>query len=428
MKKIIKKLIPKFLISFYHFLLALVGALFYRFPSKKLTVIGVTGTKGKSTVVNLIAYILNKLGQKTGFTSTVNWSEGTKIYPNETKMTMPGRFLLQKRLFEMVKNRCNYAVIEVSSEGIKQFRHLGIDFKVAVFTNLFKEHIEAHGSFEKYKEAKGKLFKKLGKKGISVVNLDDKTSEYFLKFPARIKIGYGTKEIEKEVKNKLSNFFIAKNISVDRNGTEFDLELSKERKTYHIKSKLIGSFNVLNILAAFSTVFTLGFPAEEIKKAIEKFEGVPGRFEIIKKDFPVIIDYAHEPRSLEEILKTIKEVFRPNKLILVFGAPGGGRDKSKRPIMGEIAEKYADLIILTTDDPYDENPAQIIKDIKQGIRKLIYEEILDRKEAIKRAINLAQEGDVVLIAGKGGETKMAIGEKLIPWSDKEIVKEVLYGS
>jgi UDP-N-acetylmuramoyl-L-alanyl-D-glutamate--2,6-diaminopimelate ligase len=396
MKDLLKKFTPSFLISWYHFLLAFLGAIIYRFPSQKIFVVSVTGTKGKSTVVNLAGKILEEAGFKTGWVTSLTLKIGKKEWLNPYHMTMPGRFLIQKFLREMVDNKCHYALIEVTSEGILQYRHRFIDFKAAVFTNLAPEHIEAHGSFEKYREAKGKLFALA--KDIHIINLDDENSDYFLKFPAKKKYTYGLNRGD-----------------VNRQNTKF-------------KINLLGDFNIYNALAAICIGLSQGVDLEICKKALEKVKGIPGRMEIIDEgqDFTVIVDLAHTPDSFEKVFKLVNDLPH-NKIISVFGSAGGGRDRWKRPELGKIAAEYSDQIVLTNEDPYEEDPLVILNQIESGIKnsQAPIIKILDRREAIRKAFQSAQKNDIVLVLGKGTEQTMVIGSKKIPWDDREVAREEL---
>lgn len=441
MKKFIQKFTPPFLLRWYHFFLAYLGAVFYGFPSKKMVVIGMTGTKGKTTTCNLIAQILNYCGYKTGMASTVNFRIGDKEWTNETKQTMLGRFQLQKLLRRMTDAGCEYAVIETSSEGIMQHRHKFIDYSIAVFTNLSPEHIERHGSFEKYRVEKLKLFETVAKKenGIGIYNLDDENVEYFLQVPVKNKYGYWQNfKIHptpilllvrggrgRGCSEEIHKFQIT-NIKTYHDKTEFDLNKN------HFEMPLIGEFNVYNAAAAICVVLSQNVPIEKIKEALMKVKPVSGRMEVINagQNFTAIVDYSYEPRGLESALQAIK-IFNPKRIIVLTGSAGGGRDKWRRPVMGEIADKYADIVIITTDDPYDEEPEKIIDEVLAGAvknpKRKIGENIfriIDRREAIKKAIELAQEGDAILFAGKGGERWMNLANgKKIPWDEAEIVKK-----
>jgi UDP-N-acetylmuramoyl-L-alanyl-D-glutamate--2,6-diaminopimelate ligase len=421
MKEFIKKFTPPFLIDFYHFSLAFLGAIIYQFPSRKLKVIGVTGTKGKSTVVNLIGRILEEAGYKVGWISSLSFKVGNKEWLNPYHLTMPGRFLLQKTLRQMVKENCQYAILEVTSEGILQYRHKFIDFQIAVFTNLAPEHIERHGSFEKYRAAKGKLFKTVKK--THILNLDDKNIEYFLKLPANEKYGYGIKSQESEIRG--TKVIKADEVKITKNGSSFLIQ------NFLFQIPLLGEFNIYNSLAAISTGLSQSISLKTCKTALEKVKSIPGRMELIKEgqNFTVIVDLAHTPNSFEEVFKTIKSLPH-KKIISIFGSAGGGRDKWKRPVLGKIAAQYSDFLILCNEDPYDENPLAILEAIEKGVRetgfpKENYLKIEDRRTAIKKGLEIAKEGDIVFVLGKGTEQIMIIGSQSIPWDDRRVVKEEL---
>ena len=439
-----KYLIPKRLYQsiqpIYHFSLSYLSAFFYGFPSEKMTIIGVTGTKGKTTTCNLIAHMFNYAGFKTGMATTVNFRIGNKEWKNETKQTMLGRFQLQKLLYQMQKEECKYAVVETSSEGILQYRHKFIDYDAAVFTNLSPEHIERHGNFENYRAAKIKLFEKVAHKktGIGIYNLDDENVEFFLEPKLWQKYGYTTKSKVNGEKLKINNILKISKIKLSANKTEFTANKEK------FELPFIGKFNVYNAAAAICAAWSQNISKEKIRKALKEAKAPNGRMEIIyakaltnrhiridkKNDFTIIIDYAHEPASLEAVYKTINEAQiakRKSKLICLLGAQGGGRDKWKRPRMGKIAEKYCEKIILTNEDPYDENPLDIINNIESGFSRIqnLYK-IIDRLEAIKKAIYLAKKGDVVILTGKGGESWMCVeNNQKIPWDEGKIIEEIL---
>ena len=432
MKSLIKKLIPKSVLRVYHQTMAYAADFYYGHPSGQMIVIGVTGTKGKSSTCFLIAKILEEAGYKVGLTSTAMFKIGEREWLNPYKMTMLGRFGLQKFLRQMVKAGCQYAIIETSSEGILQSRHIGIDYDVAVFTNLAPEHIEAHGSFEKYREAKGELFKKIknvecrmknidGKliSKVIIVNGDDDNAGYFLQFSADEKTTYG---LENNT-NKLQ----ATSYKLQEDGIDFEVG------GIQFHTSLVGKFNLYNTLAAITVAQSQGVDLETCKRALEKVLTIPGRMEFIDEgqSFKVIVDYAHNSSSFEALYEAIKQISH-NRVIHVFGGIGGGRDKGKRLEMGKIAAGYADIVIVTTDDPYTEDPQEISRQVISGI--VDYElrikegalfDIIDRKVAIQKAIELAQPDDMILVTGKGCEQKMAIGGKMIPWDDREVVREIL---
>lgn len=438
----IKKLIPKSVFNFfapaYHAGLAYLGALLYGFPSRSLKVIGVTGTKGKSTTVFLISKILENVlrdvqGKPVGVAAI--GSLGFKIkereWPNTLKMTMPGRLKLQKFLYEAKKAGCEFVVLEVTSEGIKQKRHLGIKFDCAVFTNIHKEHIESHGSFENYQKTKEELFRLTP--NMHIINADDQLVGDFGKYSSKKKMFFGLK----------SGDIRAENIKSDDDGVMFEVYGT------HFTTHLAGDFNVYNCLAALAVAAMYGIDLPSAKPVLENIKSISGRMEFIQRSpFNVVIDYAHTPDSLEAVYQSLSGQTRNssddnnvganthvNKLICVFGAAGGGRDKWKRPEFGEIAEKYCDEIILTNEDPYDENPEKIIEDIFSGFSSGLklssskVHKVMERREAIKKALADAQEGDTVIITGKGSEISMALaGGKKIPWSDKKITVELLQKS
>jgi UDP-N-acetylmuramoyl-L-alanyl-D-glutamate--2,6-diaminopimelate ligase len=422
MKKLLKKIIPKKLLAFYHLSLAKMAAVVYGHPSDKMIVVGVTGTKGKSTTSILIGKMLMAAGHKVGWTGTATFRVADREWLNDKKMTMLGRFALQKLLAEMVKAGCEYAVVETSSEGIAQFRSAGINYDAAILTNLSPEHLEAHGGFENYKNAKLKLFKNLaaspqktinGKKisKLIAVNADCTYAEEFMAPKADAKIGFrpsDASEIKKE--NGVTSF-----------------------KLFHeeFKTKLLGEFNLENIIAAASVCRSLGVPLSAIRSAVWETETLPGRMEfVLTEPFKVVVDYAHEPASTEKLYEGVREL-KPFRVIQVFGGTGGGRDKSRRAVMGEMAARFCDIVVVTTDDPYDEDPAAIAESVAKGAEnngktrgKDLFIEA-DRKKAIALAVSLARPGDVILVTGKGSEQKMAIGDKLIPWDDRNICREVL---
>jgi len=381
MKRIIKKIIPIFLLSFYHYTLSFIGALLYGFPSSKITVIGVTGTSGKSTVVELTSAIFKEAGLKTASISSIRFTINEKEYKNKLKMTMPGRMKIQRFLRKALKSGCKYVIMEVTSEGIKQYRHKFINFNTAVFTNLSPEHIESHGSFEKYKEAKLRLFRHV--KNTHIINIDDENANSFMKIMANKKIEYGIKDA-----NLLPEHF-----------------------------NLLAKFNLYNGIVATKIAMSQGVSLDVCQKALSKTEGMPGRMEIVNKEPLVIVDYAHTPTQLEKVYQALKD----KRMICVLGSCGGGRDKWKRPVMGKIAEQYCDKVIITNEDPYDEDPMEIID---QVVGKTNAEKIIDRKEAIKKALSLANNNDVVIITGKGSEPWMCVANnKKIPWDDREIIRE-----
>ncbi len=402
MLNLLRKIIPRPLLQFYHYFLAKFSALVFCYPSNKLVVIGVTGTNGKSSTVQFIAQLLVGLGEKVGYTTTAGFSINGRMIENRLKMTMPGRFLLQKLLRQMVQEGCGYAIVETSSQGVEQFRHLGINYDVGVFTNLTPEHIEAHGSFENYKAAKGKFFAHLGRskrktiagrviEKISVINADDAHADYFSSFEVDRKINFSFK------------------------APSFDLALIS----------LPSEFEKKNVLAAVTVVESLGFSLAEILKVVPRLKPIAGRFEPVDQGqpFQVIVDYAYEPYALQALFDSVRTT---GKIIGVHGSAGGGRDVARRYQIGKLAAQHEAIVIVTNEDPYDEDPRAIIEEVARGAAeagKKIGENLFlidDRQAAIEQAINLAESGDVVLLTGKGSEPVMAVaGGQKIPWSDRQ---------
>jgi len=420
----VKKIIPKSVFDFfqpvYHYLLALTGAIIYRFPSRKLLVIGVTGTKGKSTTAEIVNAIFEASEQKTALQNTLRFKVGDEEKRNLFKMSMPGRFFMQKFLRDAVNAGCSVAILELTSEGAKQYRHKFIDLDALIFTNLAPEHIESHGSYENYVKAKLSIARELEKneKGIVVVNTDDKEAEKFLALNIKTKIPYSLKD--------------AFNIESSDKGNSFQIE-----KTV-IHMKLGGMFNISNALGAIACAKHFKIGDEVIKKGIESLDVVRGRMEKINagQDFDVVIDYAHTPDSL----KAIYEAYKNHKTICILGNTGGGRDTWKRPEMGKIADKYCDQIILTNEDPYDEDPMKILEEMRVGTKKKPVEIIMDRRKAIASAITKAshfaspdgrasrddQDKVAVLITGKGTDPYiMGPNGSKQEWDDATVVREEL---
>ncbi len=410
--------------KFFHFLLAVLAYWFYGRPARKLIVVGVTGTKGKSTTSRLIASVLEAGGNKVGLLTTVEFQIGDKRWLNDKKMTMLGRGKIQSLLKQMVEAGCKYAVVETSSEGILQYRHIGLNYNTAVFTNLGTEHSERHGGFENLKRDKAKIFKKA--KTI-VANIDDKNADYYLNFPAKEKWGYSKNELRS--KNDELRILTARDITSDNNGTRFFIHNSL------FILHLLGEFNVYNALAAIAVGRAQKIPDEKIAAGLASVKLVEGRMEMVdvKQDFKVIVDYAHEPMSLTELFQSLRHIIpEGKKVISVVGSDGGGRDKGKREAMGEVAGRLCDFVIITDVNCYDEDPKVIAEMLAVGARKAGKKDnvdlfvIIDRREAIAKAVSLAGTGDAVAITAKGTEPYMAMaGGKRIPWDDRRVAREIL---
>ena len=419
MISLIKKIIPKPIFAFfqpiYHFILALLGAILYRFPTRKLSVVAVTGTKGKSTTTELVSAILETAGYKTALQNTLRFKIGDKEKRNLFKMSMPGRFFMQKFLRDAVDAGCSHVVLEITSEGAKQFRHKFIYPDALIFTNLAPEHIESHGSFNNYLKAKLSIAEELENRegAVMIANIDDKEAEKFLALNIKNKIPYSLNDaIAVKASEKCSSFQIGKLV---------------------IHSKLPGIFNISNMLGAIAYAKFAGIREEDIKNGLEQINFIRGRMEKIENEcgFEMVVDYAHTPDSL----KAVYETYNSHKKICILGNTGGGRDRWKRGEMGKIADKYCDQIILTNEDPYDEDPRTILEEIKKGVTKKPCQIIMDRREAISSAIkdakNLVEtQGNkykiAVLLTGKGTDPYiMEAGGKKTPWDDATVVREEL---
>ncbi|MEK9186184.1 MAG: UDP-N-acetylmuramyl-tripeptide synthetase [Patescibacteria group bacterium] len=421
-----------FLKGIYHYLLAWAGNVIYGLPSKKLFVIGVTGTKGKTTTVELINAVLEGAGKRTAIISSLRFKIGDKSLKNTTGMTMPGRFMIQRLLHRAVSAGCEYAIVEVTSQGVLQHRHRFIEWNTAILLNLQPEHIEAHGSFEKYRRAKVDFFSYVAKASrkpekFFFINEEDKSKSYF-----------ADAVLPNEPRYFSRSHFIKERLGHGK---------------ISIGDWLENNFNLENAAAATAIAESLGIDWPAIKKSLQNFKGVPGRLETIQQEpFKVVIDYAHTPDSLERVYQVLTErksksaarsahlsdrqgsVRKSPRLICVLGAAGGGRDKWKRVAMGKIAAENCDVVVLTDEDPYDEDPALILNQIESGFKHALNSrfrmsgqfKILDRKEAIKKSLEIARAGDTVVITGKGSESWMYVaGGKKIPWCERCAVKELL---
>ena len=409
----IKQLVPQSLKNLYHFGLAFLANVFYGFPSHKIKVIGVTGTNGKTTTVQMITKVLEEGGYKVAMASTINFKIGAKQWVNATKYTTLSPFAVQKFIRQAVKEGCAYLVLETSSHALDQFRVWGIAYDTAVITNVTREHLDYHGTMEKYRLAKAKLFQKAK---TAIVNADMEKPEEFLQFSNEKKITYG-------VRNKAD--IKAENVELGISGSTFNVQLA----TFSLV--LPGMFNVENALAAICVGICEDIPLQTTVRALEKITGIPGRMETVEneKGLNIIVDYAVTPDSLEKLyglLGGAKEAGA--KTIAVFGSCGD-RDRGKRPLMGEIVSRHADYVIVTNEDPYYEDPQQIIDEVAGGVKNKKEGEdfwkIPDRREAIAKALSLAQEGDLVVVTGKGAEETMAIADQRIPWNDRKVIEREL---
>lgn len=433
-KYIIPNLLLKVVRPYYHGVLAFLASFYYRRPLRELIVIGVTGTAGKSTTAQMLARIFNQSKKKCGFITTISFFDGETEYINKHGLSMPGGWLLHRQLKQMADKDCQYAVIECTSEGLAQNRHLGIGFGMAAFTNISPAHIEAHGGFDAYRKAKGKLFKSLVKsppfakasvgkhkslaKPAIIVNLDDEQAGYFLGFKAERKIGASFESKTDRVCDQIYQAHRTEQ-GFELNGVKFEV-------------KLIGKFNHYNALLATVAANGLGVSLEDCARVLSSFTKIRGRMEPVENNrrISVFVDYGCEPASIAAALKAAITLSH-NRIIHVFGSTGGHRDKQKRFEFGKISARYSDEIIITNDDVYDSDPEEIVKDIESGIRNQElwrgnYQIILDRRAAIRKALGVAQAGDIVLITGKGSEQFLVLPEnKRIEWDEVSVVEEEL---
>ncbi|GMB08555.1 UDP-N-acetylmuramoylalanyl-D-glutamate--2,6-diaminopimelate ligase [Thermolongibacillus altinsuensis] len=398
--------------------MAVLADAFYGQPTHRLHLIGVTGTNGKTTTTHIIERIFRNAHKKTGLIGTINIKIGDETY--DVKNTTPESLILQKTFKKMVDEQVDVAVMEVSSHALHMGRVHGCDFDVAVFTNLTQDHLDYHQTMDHYRWSKGLLFAQLGNRfnherpKFAVLNEDDPASSEYKKSTAATIITYGIDQ---------KSDIMAKNIQMTTSGTTFDLVTPID--TVRVRTKLIGKFSVYNILAAVAACLVSRIPLTTIVETIEQIEGVPGRFEVVDEgqNFTVIVDYAHTPDSLENVLKTIRQ-FAERRVFVVVGC-GGDRDRTKRPLMGQIAAQYGDVPIFTSDNPRSEDPLAILKEMEAGVSGKNVLSIVDRKEAITYAIDHAQEGDVVLIAGKGHETYQIIGDQVLHFDDRLVAREAI---
>ncbi len=420
----LRALVPEPILSLYHRLLSWFAAVWYRHPSEELIVIGVTGTTGKTTTCYLIAKALEASGYQTGCTTTALFKIGEREWLNATKMTMLGRFQLQKLLREMVTAGCRYAVVETSSQGIVQHRHAAINYDVVVFTNLTPEHIEAHGGFEKYKAAKITLFtytasclrktidgERIAK--ISVLNADDQYARDFA------------------VPGFDQTFFFELSAALD-------LEIGSGKTHFFVDNipftlRLPGAVNIQNALAAITVCKSLKMYLPAVSEKLFSITNMPGRYEWINggQSWKVLVDYAHEPEAMTRLYEAMKAVPH-QKIIHVIGSAGGGRDVARRPVLGRLAGENADVVIVTNEDPYDDDPRTIIDQVAEGVRQAGKKDgeslliIEDRKQAISEAMRRAQPGDLVLLTGKGSEQAICLANgKKMRWDEREVAREAI---
>ncbi|API93795.1 MULTISPECIES: UDP-N-acetylmuramoyl-L-alanyl-D-glutamate--2,6-diaminopimelate ligase [unclassified Virgibacillus] len=399
--------------------LSILAVKYYDNPTGKFSLIGVTGTNGKTTVTYLLEAIFKLAKQKTGVIGTLHMKIDDETYP--VINTTPDALSLQQTFDKMAKQHIEQAIMEVSSHALVQGRVHGCDYDIAVFTNLSQDHLDFHKDMDDYLRAKSLLFAQMGnhydteKRKYAVLNQDEPASELLKQSTAQHVITYG---IDRDAQ------VMASDIELGATGIYF--QLKTPIGNIHIKSKLMGTFNVYNMLAASAAAIVSNISLDTIQEAFEQIEGVNGRFEPVNEgqSFAVIVDYAHTPDSLENVLQTVKE-FAKQRVFVVVGC-GGDRDKTKRPVMAQIAVKYADKPIFTSDNPRTEDPMAILEDMTNGLdNDATYEVIADRKAAIHEALNQAADDDIIVIAGKGHETYQQIGHTKYDFDDREVARQAI---
>ncbi|MDQ5914084.1 MAG: UDP-N-acetylmuramoyl-L-alanyl-D-glutamate--2,6-diaminopimelate ligase 1 [Patescibacteria group bacterium] len=428
---LLRRILPAWVFQLQHYLEARASQLIFKNPSNKMIVIGIVGSKGKTTVANILWGILDSKNSPTGLIGTADIKIGSKTIKNHWHKTMPGRWYTQQLLSKMQKAGCKYAILEVPSEAQQNWRHIGINFDTIIFTNVTNEILAVHkNNLELLHKHNKRLLSKLSSLKRKRINgskipktiIANKDSKYFTDysaFKADKKISYSTESIDSDL--------VPTNIKSGLKGSSF--KLAGQNFELHIP----GYINVSNAAAAIATAKTLGLNLDYIAKRLDQYKGVPGRMNLIdsSQPFTVLIDYAHEESGLQYLMEWAKACApKGSKIVSLICGQGGGRDVKKRPIMGEIAAKYSDSVIVSNDDVYDDDPQEIIRDIINGCKKVrptlkgIYN-IEDRREGIAKALSLANRNDLVLITGKGVDTSMIIAGKKIPWNEHQVVLEEL---
>jgi UDP-N-acetylmuramoyl-L-alanyl-D-glutamate--2,6-diaminopimelate ligase len=393
--------------------MAFMAANYFENPSQKLKLVGITGTNGKTTVASLLYQLFQKAGYKVGLLSTVKILVGTKEY--KATHTTPDSITINQYLKEMVDEGVDYCFMEVSSHGIHQKRTEGLQFAGGVFTNLSHDHLDYHPTFSEYRDVKKSFFDNLPKNAFALSNIDDKNGNVMLQNTSARKLTYALKTYSDYKAQILENQLSGLLLKINDN---------------EVWVRLIGTFNAYNLLAIYGTAVELGLESLEVLRLLSELESVSGRFQYIvsKGNITAIVDYAHTPDALENVLKTINDIRTKNEQLITVVGCGGDRDKTKRPIMADIASTLSDKLIITSDNPRTENPETIITEMEQGVAPQNFKKtvsISDRKQAIKAACQLAQANDIILIAGKGHETYQEINEVRHDFDDMKIVKEML---
>lgn len=424
LKQVLRRGIPSAWLARFHQAQAVMVNVRYGFPARKMKLIAVAGTKGKTTTANLITHILESNGHKVAMLSTANFQIGKEKWLNDVKLTTPSSSYVQKFLARARRAGCEYAVLEASSHGMVQHRYWGVNFATALITNLTSDHLDYHKTFENYKKAHWALVNDHLRH--LIINYDEPNAREILVAPGNyLTTLYGLKDfaVAKDHSTKL----LARSIVFSENETGFAVEI--EGRLEKFTCPLVGEFNVYNALAAIAVCSAQGVSVEQIRQGLRTAAQIPGRLEKIDEgqDFEVMVDYAHSPESLEKVYAAVKPYVK-GRLIAVLGGTGD-RDKTYRARGGALADTYADVVYVTNEDPYSENIESIIDQVLSGIKHKRLEEnlfrIVDRRAAIETAIKSARSGDMVLITGKGCEQFMIIKDEKIPWDDREIARAAL---
>lgn len=408
---------------FWHHAKAFIAALINGFPARRLTIIGITGTDGKTTTVGMTAHILHSAGIPVGALSTAFLMKKNGMQWNATQKTSPSPFLIQRFLRSLVRSGCTHAVIEASSHGLVQGRLQCTWPLVAAITNTTPEHLDYHGTMEQYRRDKGLLFQMLRKGGTKVLNADDGSLPMYLAIPSAHTYTYASQS---------SADFSASDIHETQNGVQGTLSVQKQNSALPLTLKLHGIFNIENALAAIACAHAVGVPITTSLQALSTFPGVPGRLERIDagQSFTVYVDFTVTPASYEKTLSTLRTMLTPGKKLLVLTGSCGDRMREKRPIVGGICSRLADIVVVTNEDPYTEDPQKIIDEVWNGIDQSHCEahRIFDRHEAIAFIFRKAQAGDIVILCAKGSDTTMMTATGQIPWNEREIARELLQQS
>ncbi|ALI97864.1 UDP-N-acetylmuramoyl-L-alanyl-D-glutamate--2,6-diaminopimelate ligase [Rufibacter tibetensis] len=388
-----------------------IAAEFYGNPSKKLKLVGVTGTNGKTTCVTLLHKLYRDLGYNAGLLSTVQNQINETVIP--ASHTTPDAITLQSLLAQMVKAGCTHAFMEVSSHALVQHRVTGVQFTGAVFTNITHDHLDYHGTFDEYIRAKKLFFDHLTKKAFALVNADDKRAMVMLQNTKATKYTYALRK-EADFKARL----------LDNSIQGLQLELEGQEVWF----RLIGTFNAYNLLAVYGAATLLGEDKQEVLASLSNLTSAAGRFDYVVSAGQItgIVDYAHTPDALENVLQTIQQIRKPEQKVITIVGCGGNRDAAKRPVMADIAAKMSDRVILTSDNPRDEDPQEILNQMQAGVKPTDLKKslsVVDRREAIKTAVLLAEADDIILVAGKGHETYQEVKGVRSPFDDKQVLQE-----